>query len=79
MAYSTLKGNIKLSDQQLGRGGFGKVNVGWYQNEKVAVKIIPMDLVDKCDNEIGSHKDLDHPNVLKLLTVEEETASNGTR
>ena len=79
MAYSTLSGKIQWTDELLGRGGFGKVNVGSYERMKVAVKIIHSDLLEKCDKEIELQKDLDHPNVLKLLTVEEDTERNGSR
>ena len=79
MAYSTLSGNIQWTDELLGRGGFGKVNVGSYEGKTVAVKIIQSDLLEKCDKEIELQKDLDHLNVLKLLTVEEDTERNGTR
>ena len=70
MAYWTQTGNIQLTDELLGRGGYGRVNVGWYKDEKVAVKIIQSDFLDECDNEIELQKNLDHPNVLKLLAVE---------
>ena len=79
MAYSTLSGKIQWTDELLGKGGFGKVNVGSYEGKKVAVKIIQSDLLEKCDKEIELQKDLDHPNVLKLLTVEEDTERNGSR
>ena len=79
MAYSTLSGKIQWTDELLGKGGFGKVNVGSYEGKKVAVKIIQSDLLEKCGKEIELQKDLDHPNVLKLLTVEEDTERNGSR
>ena len=70
MVYSTQSGKIQWTDELLGTGGFGKVHVGKYKNEKVAVKIIQSDFLDECDNEIELQKNLDHPNVLKLLAVE---------
>ena len=78
MAYSTHSGNIQLTDQLLGKGAYGKVHVGQYKGEKVAVKIIPLDFVNNCNNEIELRKNFDHPNVLKLLTVEEDE-HNGSR
>ena len=44
-----------LTDELLGRVGFWKVNVGRYEGEKVAVKIIPLDFMDS-DNEIELQK-----------------------
>ena len=80
MAYSTQSGNIQWADGLLGRGAYGKVHVGKYKGENVAVKIIPLDFVDDCDNEIELQKNFDHPNVLKLLKVEEDTDErNGSR
>ena len=79
MAYSTQSRNIELTDELLGEGGFGRVNVGSYKGKKVAVKIIQSNLLEKCDNEINLHSDLDHPNVLELLAVEEDTERNGSR
>ena len=55
LAYGTQSGNIQLTDELLGRGGFRKVNVERYKGEKVAVKIIPFDFVDS-DNEIELQK-----------------------
>ena len=63
----------------MGRGGFGRVNVGSYEGKKVAVKIIQSDLLEKCDSEIELQKILNHPNVLKLLKVEEDAERNGSR
>ena len=68
MANSAL--NIEWTDTLLGKGAYGRVYVGQYKSEKVAVKIIPLDFVDNCDNEIEAQKNFDHPNVLKLLAVE---------
>ena len=80
MAYSTQSGKIQWTDELLGRGGFGRVNVGSYEGKRVAVKIIQSDLLEKCGKEIELQKDLDHPNVLKMLSVEEDTDErNGTR
>ena len=78
MECSTQSGNIQWTDKELGRGAYGKVHVGRYKNEKVAVKIIPLDFVDNCDNEIELQKNFDHPNVLKLLEVE-TYVQNGLR
>ena len=63
----------------MGTGGFGKVNVGSYEGKKVAVKIIQSNLLEKCDSEIELQKILNHPNVLKLLKVEEDAERNGSR
>ena len=79
MAYSTQSGKIQWTDELLGRGGFGRVNVGSYEGKKVAVKIIQSDLLEKCDSEIELQKILNHPNVLKLLKVEEDAERNGSR
>ena len=55
------------------------MNVGLYEGKKVAVKIIQSDLLEKCDSEIELQKILNHPNVLKLLKVEEDAERNGSR
>ena len=79
MARSSRSRNIRFTDELLGEGGFGRVHVGQYKRQKVAVKIIQSNLLEKCGNEIELQKLLDHPNVVELLAVEEDTERNGSR
>lgn len=57
--------------EHLGSGGFGSVFGGLWMNEKVAVKTIKLDKLatDIRDGEMAL-KSLNHPNVIKLIHVE---------
>ena len=57
--------------KKLGQGSSGIVYEGKYQGINVAVKWIPMYLVDL--REEDALRKLDHPNVVKLLCIEQET------
>ena len=67
---------VKIDESKiLGRGGFGTVFLGIFEGNKVAVKKIPVEVLDNetdLQREIELHKKLDHQNVLKLLHVDEE-------
>ena len=67
---------VKIDEsKELGRGGFGTVFLGFFEGNKVAVKRIPVGVLDEendLQREIELHKQLDHQNVLKLLHVDEE-------
>ena len=53
----------------LGSGGYSHVFAGTYKGKDVAVKRIQLlDAAD--DNEIKVMQQLDHPNIIKLLHVE---------
>ena len=58
--------------QILGRGAYATVFVGKWRNIDVAVKRIELhDLLT--DREEKAMKELDHPNVIKLLNFEEDS------
>ena len=70
---------VKIDEsKELGRGGFGTVFLGTFEGNNVAVKKIPVSVLDEeickedLQREIELHKQLDHQNVLKLLHVDEE-------
>jgi serine/threonine protein kinase len=52
----------------LGKGGFGAVFLGTFQGCEVAVKRV--ELIRANANEEKSLKQIDHPNIVKLLHVE---------
>ena len=62
---------IKITNRHtpLGRGGFSHVFAGTYKGKDVAVKrILLLNAGD--DNEVKVMQQLDHPNIVKLLHVE---------
>ena len=57
-----------LERQAIGVGAYGTVYRGWNKEGKcVAVKVFKMDKLEDFDAEIKSFKDLDHPNIVRLL------------
>ncbi|KAI9561484.1 hypothetical protein GHT06_012442 [Daphnia sinensis] len=65
-------GNIEVNKGDvLGKGGFGIVYRGTYNGETIAVKKIMLENVDKHNREVTLQIQLDHENVLKILTVEQ--------
>ena len=67
---------VKIDEsKELGRGGFGTVFLGTFEGNNVAVKKIPVGVLDNendLQREVELHKQLDHQNVLKLLHVDDE-------
>ena len=59
------------NNEKLGRGSYGTVYLGTFQGTDVAVKRIPLDQVEK--REEDALRRLDHPNVVELFWTEEET------
>jgi serine/threonine protein kinase len=60
---------ITNKNTPLGSGGYSHVFAGTYKGKDVAVKRIQLlDAAD--DNEVKVMQQLDHPNIVKLLHVE---------
>ena len=62
---------IKITNKNtpLGSGGYSHVFAGTYKDQVVAVKrILLLNATD--DNEVKVMQQLDHPNIVKLLNVE---------
>ncbi len=57
---------------RLGMGSFAIVFLGSYKGKEVAVKRIEIDRVDPDDREVKLQIDLEHDNVLKILSVDED-------
>ena len=60
--------------EELGEGGFGLVYRGTFRGCDVAIKKVPIvrRIPDRAARECDLMKELDHPNVLKLLHWEEK-------
>ena len=61
-------------ENEVGRGGFGTVHVGLYQDQKVAVKklhsvILSPQIVEKMRREINIMAGLHHPNILTFIAA----------
>ena len=73
MQYTHLK---KGNSQVLGTGGFGSVYLSKHKNENVAVKRIEKERLDTQNVNRRTEEDtmrlLSHPNVLKLIDVDED-------
>ena len=59
--------------EELGEGGFGLVCRGTFRGRDVAIKKVPIirRIPERAARECELMRELDHPNVLKLLHVEE--------
>ena len=70
--FTTVEIEVKIDRGQiLGRGAYATVFVGKWRNQDVAVKRIQHhDLLT--DREERAMKNLDHPNIIKLLAFEED-------
>ena len=70
--FTTVGIEVKIDRGQiLGRGAYATVFVGKWRNQDVAVKRIQHhDLLT--DREERAMKNLDHPNIIKLLAFEED-------
>jgi len=55
--------------RKLGRGGFGTVVLGTWQSRRVAVKILSLRDQLIFDREVAASDRLDHPNIVKVLTI----------
>ena len=66
-----MKIEITNKNTPLGSGGYSHVFAGTYKDQVVAVKRIQLlDAAD--DNEVKVMQQLDHPNIVKLLHVEDD-------
>ena len=72
--YPPLSGKIKFDRKKLlGKGGFADVYEGTYEEKPVAVKrILVTNLNISLEREINLQPRLQHENVLKILTVEQD-------
>lgn len=68
----SFSGKINRSKDILGKGAYGVVYRGTYEDEQVAVKRIQLDTLGSEDREVKLQIKLDHENVLKILTVEDD-------
>ena len=59
-------------DKFLGRGSYGQVFEGKYNGKAVAVKRIAPRNLSQSDREIYIMRKLNHPNVIKLIHVEND-------
>ena len=60
------------SNKLLGKGGFGTVFEGVWCEKLVAIKRIPLSDLASNEREEEALQKLDHPNVIKLLHVEND-------
>ena len=60
------------SNKLIGQGGFGKVFEAVWGEQKVAIKRIALSDITSNQREEEALQRLDHPNVIKLLHVEND-------
>ena len=60
------------SNKILGKGAFGTVYEGVWSEELVAIKRIQLSDITSNEREEEALKKLDHPNVIKLLHIEND-------
>jgi serine/threonine protein kinase len=61
-----------MKKEVLGTGSFGIVFRGSYRDEEVAVKRLELHRLDPDGREVKLQIDLEHDNVLKILSVDED-------
>ena len=73
MSSGSAKSSEFTIGEELGEGGFGLVCRGTFKGSEVAIKKVHIDRLTpkRADREFDVMRMLDHPNVLKLLHVEE--------
>ena len=60
-----------MPEEPLGRGAFGLVYKGQFQENDVAIKKVQLPFAEN-DRELNSLRILNHPNVVKLLYSEQD-------
>ena len=60
-----------VPEEPLGRGAFGLVYKGQFQENDVAIKKVQLPFAEN-DRELNSLRILNHPNVVKLLYSEQD-------
>ena len=60
-----------VPEEPLGRGAFGLVYKGQFQENDVAIKKVQLPFAEN-DRELNSLQILNHPNVVKLLYSEQD-------
>ena len=75
MSFSTAAEHQIIYDKTkvLGEGAYGIVYLGTFQGTTVAVKRILLQRLKTSEREETALSRLDHPNVVKLYCVEQET------
>lgn len=66
--------DMQHTEEEIGKGAYGTIRVGWYCEQKVAVKqmhrlIMSPEMVDKMSREIDTMSKLRHPNLLLFIAA----------
>ena len=73
-SWKVSRNEINLTEEELGRGGWGAIKIGIFREQRVAVKqmyqvIMSVDNLELIHREINTMATLRHPNILQFINL----------